>query len=108
MPSPPLVRPPGVSKVAVCSESGDLPNVWCSHLVGDLVHPRQVPIKVSQLHRAVAMDTVTGRLACPPYSPQTTRFEVFEFWGSDMLRLFRDARHAAACAAGAAVVHGGG
>jgi penicillin-binding protein 1C len=90
-PSPPLVRPPGVSKVAVCAESGDLPNVWCPHLVETWYIPGKSPIKVSQLHRAVAMDTVTGRPACPPYSPQTTRFEVFEFWGSDMLKLFREA-----------------
>jgi penicillin-binding protein 1C len=27
---------------------------------------------------------------CPPYAPGT-RFEVFEFWPSDMLKLFRDA-----------------
>ena len=31
-----------------------------------------------------------GRPACPPY-PAGTRFEVFEFWSSDMLKLFRQA-----------------
>ena len=90
-PAPELMRPPGVSKVAVCAESGDLPNVWCPHLVETWYIPGKSPIRVSQLHRAVAMDTATGRPACPPYCPQTTRFEVFEFWSSDMLKLFREA-----------------
>ena len=33
---------------------------------------------------------MTGRPQCPPY-PAGTRFEVFEFWSSDMLKLFRQA-----------------
>ena len=90
-PAPELVRPPGVSKVAVCAESGDLPNAWCPHTVETWYIPGKSPIRVSQLHRAVAIDVTTGRPACPPYSPGTTRFEVFEFWTSDMLRLFREA-----------------
>ena len=90
-PVPELVRPPGVSRVAVCAESGDLPNAWCPQTVATWYIPGKSPIKVSQLHRAVAMDVATGRPACPPYSPDTTRFEVFEFWSSDMLKLFREA-----------------
>lgn len=88
---PSLTPPPGVSKVAVCAESGDLPNVWCPHTVETWYIPGKSPIRVSQLHRAVAIDRATGRPACPPYSPDTTRFEVFEFWSSDMLKLFREA-----------------
>jgi penicillin-binding protein 1C len=90
-PAPELVRPPGVSKVAVCAESGDLPNAWCPHTVETWYIPGKSPIRVSQLHRAVAIDRATGRPACPPYAPNTTRFEVFEFWSSDMLKLFREA-----------------
>ena len=90
-PAPELVRPPGVSRVAVCAESGDLPNAWCPHTVETWYIPGKSPIRVSQLHRAVAIDVATGRPACPPYSPETTRFEVFEFWSSDMLKLFREA-----------------
>jgi penicillin-binding protein 1C len=88
---PESVRPRGVSKVAVCAESGDLPNAWCPHTVETWYIPGKSPIKVSQLHRAVAMDIATGRAACPPYSPETTRMEVYEFWSSDMLKLFREA-----------------
>ncbi|HLJ50336.1 MAG TPA: penicillin-binding protein 1C [Bryobacteraceae bacterium] len=88
-PDPP--PPPGVSKVAVCAASGDLPNAWCPHTVDTWYIPGKSPIRVSQLHRAVAMDIASGRPACPPYSPETTRFEVFEFWSSDMRKQFREA-----------------
>jgi penicillin-binding protein 1C len=90
-PSPEPAPPPGVSKVAVCAESGDLPNQWCPHTVETWYIPGKSPIRVSQLHRAVAIDAATGRPACPPYSPDSTRFEVFEYWNSDMLKLFREA-----------------
>jgi penicillin-binding protein 1C len=83
--------PAGVAKVSVCAESGDLPNAWCPHTVDTWYIPGKSPIRVSQLHRAVAIDTGTGRPACPPYSPATTRFEVFEFWSTDMLKHFREA-----------------
>ena len=90
-PVPPSVPPKGVSRVAVCAASGDLPNVYCPHTVDTWYIPGKSPIRVSQLHRAVAIDTRTGRAACPPYALETTRFEVFEFWSSDMLKLFREA-----------------
>ena len=88
---PRFAPPPGVTKVAVCAESGDLPNIYCPHTVDTWYIPGKSPIKVSQLHRAVAINIGTGRPACPPYSAETTRFEVFEFWPSDMLKLFREA-----------------
>jgi penicillin-binding protein 1C len=89
---PPAIQPPpGVSRVAVCAESGDLPNADCPHTVDTWYIPGKSPIRVSTLHRAVAIDTLTGRPACPPYSPRSTRFEVYEFWSSDMLKLFREA-----------------
>jgi penicillin-binding protein 1C len=86
----PATPPPGVSRVAVCIESGDLPNVHCPRTVDTWYIPGKSPIRVSQLHRVVAIDGLTGRPVCPPY-PAGTRFEVFEFWSSDMLKLFRQA-----------------
>jgi penicillin-binding protein 1C len=87
----PFAPPPGVSRVTVCAASGDLPNRWCPRTVDTWYIPGKSPIRVSDLHRAVAIDVRTGHPACPPYSPDTTRFEVFEFWPSDMLKLFREA-----------------
>jgi penicillin-binding protein 1C len=86
----PSTPPPGVSRVAVCVESGDLPNAHCPHTVDTWYIPGKSPIRVSQLHRTVAIDGSTGRPVCPPY-PAGTRFEIFEFWSSDMLKLFRQA-----------------
>ena len=82
--------PPGVSKVAVCAASGDLPNAHCPRTIETWYIPGKSPIRVSQLHRVVAIDPHSGLAACPPYAAGT-RFEVFEFWPSDMLRLFQQA-----------------
>jgi len=87
-PQPP---PAGVSRVAVCADSGDLPNKYCPQTVDTWYIPGKSPIRVSQLHRAVTIDIATGRPACPPYDPNATRQEVFEFWPSDMMKLFREA-----------------
>jgi penicillin-binding protein 1C len=87
---PPLAPPLGVMQVAVCADSGDLPNVHCPRTVPTWYIPGKSPIRVSQLHRAVAINPVTGQPQCPPY-PADTRFDVFEFWSSDMLKLFRQA-----------------
>jgi penicillin-binding protein 1C len=83
--------PPGVSRVAVCAESGDLPNKYCSQTVDTWYIPGKSPIRVSQLHRAVTIDIATGQPACPPFDPNSTRQEIFEFWPSDMMKLFREA-----------------
>jgi penicillin-binding protein 1C len=87
---PSQTPPPGVSRVAVCAESGELPNVDCPRTIDTWYIPGKSPIHVSQLHRAVALDPITARPVCPPY-PAGTRVEVFELWSSDMLRLFRQA-----------------
>jgi penicillin-binding protein 1C len=87
---PPSLPPAGVSRVAVCADSGELPNAHCPRTIETWYIPGKSPIRVSQLHRIVAIDPRTGRPACPPYAADT-RFEVFEFWSSDMLRLFRQA-----------------
>ena len=87
--APPPTRPPaGVTRVDVCADSGDLPNADCPRSVATWYIPGKSPIRVSQLHRTVGVDPLTGRAVCPPYPPGT-RLEVFEYWSSDMLRLFR-------------------
>ncbi len=80
-----------MSKVSVCAESGDLPNKYCPQTIETWYIPGKSPSRVSQLHRAVEIDTRTGRPACPSYSPGATREVVYEFWPSDMMKLFREA-----------------
>ncbi len=85
-----IVPPSAVRRVAVCAASGDLPNADCPQSVDTWYIPGRSPIRVSQLHRRVAFDNETGRPVCAPY-PANVRFELFEFWPSDMLKLFREA-----------------
>lgn len=83
--------PPGVERVAVCAASGDLPNRWCSQHELTWYIPGKSPIRVSTLHRPVAIDSRSNKPVCPPYDPRFVRSEIYEFWSSDMLRLFRQA-----------------
>ncbi len=83
--------PPGVRKVDVCLASGDLPNAWCPQSAATWFIPGKSPIRVSQLHRLVMLDTRTGRTACPPYDPAFVRPQVFEYWPSDLAKVFRQA-----------------
>ena len=81
--------PANVTRVDVCAASGDLPNEWCKDTVPTLFIPGKSPIKISRLHRAVKIDTRTGLATCNDGSHIKT--EVFEFWPTDMQRLFRAA-----------------
>ena len=75
----------------VCAASGELPNRWCPQTRKTWYIPGVSPIRVSNLHRPVLIDTRTGKAACPPFETQYTREEVFEFWPSDIQRLYRAA-----------------
>jgi penicillin-binding protein 1C len=83
------VPPPGVSKVHVCALSGGIPGPHCHRKASTWFIPGTSPIRACDVHREVLVDTRTGLRACAP-SP-TTRAEVFEFWPSDLLRLFQKA-----------------
>src|SRR5688572_30975928 len=61
------------SRVDVCSASGDLPNSECPQVVSAWYIPGVSPIRVSQIHRRVWIDTRTGEQACPPYDAKFTR-----------------------------------
>jgi penicillin-binding protein 1C len=84
-------QPPRLERVDVCSASGDLPNAECPQTVNTWYVPGVSPIRVSQVHRRVWIDTRTGEQACPPYDPTHTRSEVFEFWPTELLQLFAQA-----------------
>jgi penicillin-binding protein 1C len=86
-----LRPPPGVVRVEVCAASGDLPNADCPQTATTWYIPGKSPIRLSDIHRRMWFDTRTGQQACPPYDPRFVRSEVFEFWPSDMLRLFAQA-----------------
>lgn len=89
--APAFRQPPRLERVDVCSASGDLPNAECPQTVSTWYIPGVSPIRVSQVHRRVWVDTRTGEQACPPYDPAHTRSEVFEFWPTELLQLFAQA-----------------
>ncbi len=80
--------PANVARVEVCAASGDLPNAACPQTLGTWYIPGKSPIRISNLHRIVYLDA-QGRRVCGPGAGM--RGEVYEFWTSDMLRLFREA-----------------
>jgi len=83
--------PPGLIQVEVCAASGDLPNRWCPQTATTWFIPGTSPIRVSTLHRPVLIDQRTGRAACSPFDPASTKEEIFEFWPSHLQQLFREA-----------------
>jgi len=77
-------------KVDVCASTGDLPGRHCPQTTTAWFVPGVSPITVSNIHRAIRVDNETGARTCS-YDSSTTHEEVFEFWPSDISRLFRAA-----------------
>ncbi len=88
---PPRRWPLNLKRVEICRASGDLPNAYCPQRGWTWFIPGKSPIRVSTVHRAVAVDRVTGRASCGPYDPARMRLEVYEFWPSDLARVFAQA-----------------
>lgn len=84
-------NPPRLSRVEVCAASGDLPNVDCPQRTTTWFIPGVSPIKLSAVHRRVRVDTRTGRIACADVPASVVSEAVYEFWPSDLMRLFAQA-----------------
>ncbi|WP_238149753.1 penicillin-binding protein 1C [Dyella jiangningensis] len=80
--------PANLRRVEICLASGDLPNQWCPQRGMTWFIPGKSPIRVSQVHRPVVIDDTTGQVACPPYAGKHTHVEVYEFWPSELQRVF--------------------
>lgn len=80
-----------MKRVSVCLASGDLPNAWCPQRGETWFIPGVSPIRVSSVHRPVQLDRETGRVACGRFDPAAMRREVYEFWPSDLARVFAQA-----------------
>ena len=79
-----------LKQVAVCAVTGALPGRHCSHQKQTWFIPGVSPIRVCRVHRAVPIDKRTNRRACR-FIPGRTRMQVFEFWPTDLLSVFRTA-----------------
>lgn len=80
--------PINIKRVEVCRASGDLPNAWCPQRGMTWFIPGKSPIRISTVHRAIALDKISGRPVCGRFDPATMRTEVFEFWPSDLAQVF--------------------
>jgi len=83
--------PANLKRVRVCLASGDLPNEWCPQQGWTWFIPGKSSIRVSTVHRRIVIDDATGQPACPPYADKRTHTEVYEFWPSDLQKVFASA-----------------
>ena len=92
-PSVPHLPPPGANlkRVEFCALSGDLPNAFCSQHAEGWFIPGMSPIKTCDVHREVLVDRVTGLRVPIDDGTRDLKREVYEFWPSDLLRLFERA-----------------
>ena len=77
-----------IKKVEICAPTGDLPNKYCPHKELGYFIPGVSPIKVTDVYRSIPIDKATGLRACS-YNEETTEMQVFEFWPSDINKLFK-------------------
>lgn len=80
--------PPRLKRVEVCLPSGNLPTQWCQQRGQSWFIPGTSPIKVDTVYRPLQIDNHSGEVACPPWDPQQTHTQVFEFWPSDLAQVF--------------------
>lgn len=81
-------RPAALSKVAICEATGSLPGKYCPNTVKGWFIPGVSPIETSGIFRPVLINAQTGKRACR-YQPGITVEEVYQFWPSDLSRLFK-------------------
>ncbi len=78
-----------ITKVAVCKASGMLPTRYCKDTELSWFIPGKSPIKTDTIYREVTIDKKTGLRTC--HFNQNTEFKIYEFWSSDLLKIFKEA-----------------
>ena len=66
-----------------------LPTRYCYDTEMTWFIPGKSPIKSDTIYREIAIDKNTGLRTC--HFDDNTRFEIYEFWPSDLLRIFKQA-----------------
>jgi penicillin-binding protein 1C len=89
----PHLPPPGANlkRVEFCAVSGDLPEAHCTHRIEGWFIPGISAIKTCDVHQEVLVDVATGLRVPIDDGTRRLRREVYEFWPSDLLRLFERA-----------------
>ena len=87
-------RPPpnaNLKRVEFCAVSGDLPGKHCTQRVEGWFIPGVSPIKTCDVHQEVLVDAATGLRVLVDDGTRILQHEVYEFWPSDLLKLFERA-----------------
>lgn len=79
-----------LKRIKVCALSGQLPGPYCEHFKETLFIPGKSPIATCSIHRGIPIDIHTGLRACPGKTSGVA-MRTYEFWPSDLLKLFRSA-----------------
>lgn len=77
-----------VKSISVCAASGGLPGPHCPSTRQAWFIPGKSPIQPDTVYREVMIDPKTGLRACRPDQPGAYA-QVFEFWPSDLLKIFQ-------------------
>jgi penicillin-binding protein 1C len=89
----PHLPPPGANlkRVEFCAVSGDFPEAHCTQHIEGWFIPGISPIKTCDVHQEVLVDVPSGLRVPIDDGTRQLRREVYEFWPSDLLRLFERA-----------------
>lgn len=79
-----------VITVDMCEIGGNIAGPYCPQKVASYFIPGKSPLARNTVHRSIAIDNKTGLRACNA-DPKTTHNEVFEFWDSEYIDMFRRA-----------------
>ena len=92
-PSQPHLPPPGANlkRVSFCAVSGDLPEPYCTQHVEGWFIPGISPIKLCDVHQEVLVDAASGLRVARDDGTRQLRREVYEFWPTELLSIFRRA-----------------
>src|SRR3989475_4146154 len=92
-PNRPHLPPPGANlkRVSFCAVSGDLPEPYCAQQVEGWFIPGISPIKLCDVHQEVLVDAVSGLRVVRDDGTRQLRREVYEFWPTELLSIFRRA-----------------
>jgi len=89
----PHLPPPGANlkRLSFCAVSGDLPEPYCTQQVEGWFIPGISPIKLCDVHQQVLVDAASGLRVPRDDGTRRLRREVYEFWPTALLSIFRRA-----------------
>ncbi|MDR3049512.1 MAG: penicillin-binding protein 1C [Elusimicrobiota bacterium] len=77
-----------IIQTQVCAVSGQLPTQYCSKTIETSFIPSKSPIALCDIHRPVYIDKKSGH-RMSYYDPHSMNMQVFEFWSSDILEIYK-------------------